>query len=172
MKNAARISSSADRAERLIRDLLDFTQARLGPGIPIARGPVDLHELVARVAEEVNHAFPDRQLIVQSEGDGRGEWDADRLAQVLHNLFTNALKYSPAGTPMRVTSRRKGDTLELEVNNAGAPIAPELLPELFKPLRRGTQGTAKNDGSIGLGLFIVEQIVLAHGGSVSVRSTA
>ncbi|MCP3057492.1 ATP-binding protein [Myxococcus sp. K38C18041901] len=171
-KSALRIQSSVERAIRLVRDLLDFTQARLGDGIPVTRGPLDVHQLVAHVAEELGHAFPERELVVGAEGDGRGAWDGDRLTQVMHNLATNALKYSPASTPVRLSSRGADAEVVLEVHNQGAPIPHEQMVELFKPLRRGHHEAERRTGSIGLGLFIVESIVRAHGGSVQVRSNA
>ena len=173
MKSVVRIQSSADRATRLVRDLLDFTQARLGEGIPITRTLIDFHDVVGHSVEEVQSAFPEREVLFHAEGSGRGTWDGDRIAQVVHNLVTNALKYSPDGTPVRVTSRAAEDgNVLLEVHNAGEPIPPELLPNLFKPLQRGVQTEPRKSGSIGLGLFIVEQLVRAHGGLVSARSSA
>jgi signal transduction histidine kinase len=172
LKGVVRIQSSADRAVRLVRDLLDFTRARLGEGIPVTRTRLDFHEVVDRSVEEVRSAFPGREVPFHAEGSGHGEWDGDRIAQVVHNLATNALKYSPEGTPVRVASRAVDGEVRLEVHNAGEPIAPELLPNLFKPLQRGVQEDSQKSGSIGLGLFIVDQIVRAHGGHVSVSSSA
>jgi signal transduction histidine kinase len=172
-KTAARILSSADRAHRMIRDLLDFTQARLSGGIPVRAGPMDLHDIAQHVVEETRIASPDRDIQVEFKGDGRGEWDADRIAQVLTNLVSNALAYSPQGTPVRVELRDEGDAVVASVQNQGTPIAPELLPRLFEPLTRGQrQGRDKGSRSIGLGLYIVDHIVRAHGGTVGVRSSA
>jgi phosphoserine phosphatase RsbU/P len=170
-RSAARIVSSADRAHRMIRDLLDYTQARMGGGIPIRPEPLDLHELTEQVVEEARAAFPERSLQLSHAGDGRGRWDADRVAQVLSNVVTNALKYSPAGTPVRVESRGEGGGMLVRVQNAGAPIAPELLPRIFEPLQRGGGHLGFSDRSIGLGLYIVRELVLAHGGQVHVEST-
>ncbi len=157
---------------RLVRDLLDFTQARLGQGIPIVPRPLDLHPLVHEALEEARNSFPERELHFSPAGDGRGAWDRDRLLQVVHNLVTNALKYSPEGTPVRVATRGEESAVELEVHNQGEPIPPELMPELFQPLRRGGHEVERKTGSIGLGLFIVDQIVRAHRGEVHVRSSA
>jgi signal transduction histidine kinase len=110
---------------------------------------------------------------MEQSGDGRGVWDPDRLAQVIVNLLGNALQYSPLGTPVKVTMRGEREAVVLEVHNAGEPIPAELLPRVFEPMERGPQvqqGRAAR--SIGLGLFIVRHIVLAHGGRVSVRSLA
>lgn len=170
-RNAIRVLNSAERATRMIRDLLDFTQARQGGGIPLSRREANLHELVHTVLDEVRSTHPERTLVVEQSGDGTGEWDPDRLAQVISNLVGNAIQYSPPDTPVRVTTQGEVDAVVLEVHNAGAPIAPELLGRIFEPMERGTHQQAIRSGkSIGLGLFIVRHIVLAHGGRVSVRS--
>jgi sigma-B regulation protein RsbU (phosphoserine phosphatase) len=170
-RSAARIVSSADRAHRMIRDLLDYTQARMGGGIPIRTEALDLHELTEQVVEEARAAYPERTLELVHSGSGVGRWDADRVAQVLSNLVTNALKYSPADTPVRVESRGERDGMCLRVRNAGEPISSELLPRLFEPLQRGGGHVGFSDRSIGLGLYIVRELVEAHGGRVEVEST-
>ena len=170
VKNVLRIQSASARATRLVRDLLDFTSARLGKGILITRLPLNAHEVVQGALEDVRSAFPDRELSYNTEGDGHGEWDGDRLVQVVQNLATNAFRYSPSGTPVRVKMSGTPDAVVLEIHNGGLPIAPDLLPELFKPLRGRTQEGARKIGSIGLGLYIVDQLVRAHGGTVTVRS--
>ncbi|MBF5045264.1 PAS domain S-box protein [Aggregicoccus sp. 17bor-14] len=169
---AVRVQGSAERALRLVRDLLDFTRARVGGGIPLERRPLDLHALVAGALEELEAAFPEREVRLRTEGDGHGAWDADRLVQVLENLVTNALKYSPEATPVQVHTRGEEGHVLLEVHNAGAPIAPELLPRIFEPLQRATAELDRQGRSVGLGLYIVKQLVEAHGGRVGVRSTA
>lgn len=169
--SARRILASAERAGRMIRDLLDFTQARLG-GIPVHRAPVDLHTHAAQVLDELGHANPERTLELTREGDTQGEWDPDRIDQVISNLVANALKYSPLDSVVRVRTRGEADAVLLEVHNRGEPIPPERLPELFKPLSRGTAKADMQTRSIGLGLYIVDSIVRAHGGTIHVRSTA
>jgi sigma-B regulation protein RsbU (phosphoserine phosphatase) len=171
-KTAARIVSSAERAHRMIRDLLDFTQARLGSGIPVRPAPIDLHELAYQVVEEARTAHPERELLLTRLGDGLGSWDADRIAQVLSNILGNALRYGQEDTPVRIETEGQREQVFLRVHNQGTPIAPELLPHLFEPLTRGGTRLGHSDRSIGLGLYIVRQIVLAHGGTVEVHSTA
>ncbi|HYH96615.1 sensor histidine kinase [Hyalangium sp.] len=170
-KTVARILSCADRANRLIRDLLDFTQARMGGGIPVRPGSVDFHELTLQVVEEARVAHVERDLQVSQRGSGRGQWDSDRMAQVISNLVTNALKYSPENTPVRVESVGEAERMVLRVHNQGEPIAADLLPRIFEPLRRGKRRANRSDRSIGLGLYIVRELVLAHGGTVEVSST-
>jgi PAS domain S-box-containing protein len=170
-KTAARILSCAERSNRLIRDLLDFTQARMGGSIPIRPAPADLHELTLQVVEEARVAHVEREIRVSQSGDGRGQWDADRMAQVVSNLVTNALKYSPEKTPVQVETVGDGERVVLRVHNQGEPIAADLLPRIFEPLRRGKRRASRSDRSIGLGLYIVRELVQAHGGTVEASSS-
>ncbi|WNG60517.1 PAS domain S-box protein [Archangium gephyra] len=167
---ARRITAAAERASGMIRDLLDFTQARVGGGIPIHPQPLDFHEHVRRVVEEVRLAWPGRRIDIQASGEGQGEADEGRLAQVVTNLVGNALQHSPPGTPVRVSTRGVDSSLLMEVHNEGPAITAELLPMLFEPYRRGAEA-GPGRGSLGLGLYITRQIVLGHGGSVDVCST-
>lgn len=171
-KTVRRIVSAADRAARMIHDLLDFTHARLGGGIPVSPQPLELHAHVAGVLEELQHTHPDRELSLEHEGDTHGAWDPDRIAQLVVNLAGNALKYSPQGTTVTVRTRGEPGAVVLEVHNFGPPIAPDLLPHIFEPLSRGASKVDMQTRSIGLGLYIVESIVRAHNGRVEARSSA
>lgn len=166
-----RIKTSSKRALRLIRDLLDFTQARLGTGIPVAPTPVDLHNIVRDGLEDLRSAHPGRELVMEFSGDGTGVWDADRLSQLLANLVTNAVVYGEATRSVTVKVLGDADSVELTVHNWGEPIPAELTGELFQPLRQGATRRGAPVGNIGLGLFIVQQIALAHRGTVEVESS-
>jgi signal transduction histidine kinase len=167
-KAATRIYSAADRAHRLIRDLLDFTQARVG-GIPVSPRPVAPGELARQVLEEVQSASPERRLELRVETELPVEVDPDRLAQVMANLMGNAVQHSPAGTPVRVEVREEGEGVLFAVHNEGT-IPSDQLPVLFEPFHRGRETRTRAGGSLGLGLFISRQIVEAHGGRITVRS--
>lgn len=171
-KFARRIHSSAERSSRMISDLLDFTQARLGGGIQLERAPADLYTLTSTTIEEVETAYPDRDLELIRVGDTHGTWDADRIVQVVTNLVTNALKYSPPGTPVAVRAEGHEGMVELTVHNECPPIPPERLGRLFEPLQRASDQIDRKTRSVGLGLYIVDAIVRAHGGTVGVVSTA
>ncbi|QSQ22508.1 HAMP domain-containing histidine kinase [Pyxidicoccus parkwayensis] len=171
-KGIDRIRNATGRADRMIGDLLDFTQARLGGGIPIHRKPADLNELVRVVVEEVRLANPGRRIDVTTVGSGAGEWDTDRLAQVVTNLLSNALRYGAEDAPVRVETRAEDGVLELNVHNAGEPIHPDVLPILFQPMKRGTGREQATTRGLGLGLYIVDRIVHAHEGTVTVKSSA
>ncbi|NRD50924.1 PAS domain-containing sensor histidine kinase [Corallococcus sp. AB004] len=170
----ARILSSAERAHRMLRDVLDFTQARLGGGIPMDPREVDLLDLVRQVVDEVQQAHPDRRLEVDGRGGTRLWCDPDRLAQVITNLVNNALAYGDAHCPVRVRLRGQPGTVTLAVKNQGRPIPQHLMPHLFEPLKRAElrEGHRNNAHGLGLGLFIVKHIVDAHGGRLRVRSSA
>ncbi|WP_375768720.1 PAS domain S-box protein [Archangium gephyra] len=170
----ARINQGAERMTRMIADLLDFTRGRLGGGIPVEREPGDLFVLTYEVLEELRMTTLHSRISTQATGDGRGEWDRDRLTQVVQNLMSNALKHGAKGTPLRVTMEGEGDPVVLCIQNQGTPIPSELLPHLFDPFRRG-RGEGANDalsGGLGLGLYIVQEIVHAHDGSITVTSDA
>lgn len=170
MKITRRIHSSAERSVRMISDLLDFTQARLGGGIRLERRAVDMHRLASAAIDEVEATFTDRTVELLHEGDPRGTWDADRIAQVVTNLVTNALKYSPPGTPVAVRVEGRDNLVELSIHNEGPPIPPERLGQIFEPLQRATDEIDVKTRSVGLGLYIVDAIVRAHGGTVGVVS--
>lgn len=162
-----------DRAGRRMLEmtalLLDFTEGRFTGHLPIAPAPADLHEVCRGVVEELRAAAPGRTIALHLAGDGRGEWDAARLAQVVSNLVGNALEHGGRDGPVRVSVRGVGREVVLTVEDPGPGIAPEILPVLFEPFRRG----ARAGGSVhaGLGLYIVRQIVDAHGGEIAVRSS-
>lgn len=169
-KTIARILMSAQRVSAMIHDLLDFTQARLGGSIPIGRKPGDLHAIVRRTVDEMEVAHPDRVIVLRHDGNAEGEWDADRMTQVVGNLLSNAIAYSPDDSVIRVSTSREGGNVVLAIRNEGQPIAPALLPLLFEPMQRASSELTNVNRSVGLGLYIVKHIVEAHGGSVSVRS--
>jgi len=165
-----RILTVGQRASRLITDLLDLTQARLGSGLAVAPAPIDLHATVAEAVQELAQAYPERLLRHVPQGAGACVADADRLAQLVVNLVSNALAYGAAQAPVVVTSRIEADAFSIAVANDGEPIAPETLRRLFTLMVRGGGATPADHG-IGLGLFIVSEIAKAHGGTASVVST-
>ncbi len=169
-----RILSSSDRAHRMITSLLDFTQARVGGGLPIQPSAFNMHEFVDLVLQEVELSRPGSQFRRERSGDGQGEWDSDRVAQLVTNLVNNALTYGEPGEPVTVGIAGEQDDVRLWVHNMGKPIDDASMPLLFEPMHRGKGATTRvvsQNGSIGLGLYIVKQIVLAHGGSIDVQSS-
>jgi PAS domain S-box-containing protein len=168
-----RIDRAARRMAELIRTLLDFTQVRFHGMLPVSPAPTDLAEVARAIVDELRAAEPDRTIELDVRGDARGQWDPARLGEVLSNLVGNALAHGAAAEPVHVAIDLDGDDVRLRVHNGGVAIAPELKGELFEPFRRGAQpdGASRARG-LGLGLYIVRQIVLAHDGDITVDSTA
>jgi signal transduction histidine kinase len=166
---AARILSSGKRMSRMIEDMLDMARARLAGGIPLKREAADLGALVDRVVGEIQAAYPDRRIDIQKAGDLNGNWDGERLAQVVSNLLGNALQHGDEADAVKVNvTGTESEAVEITVENSGT-IPADLLPRLFDPFRGAQRQTGRTEG-LGLGLYIVHQIVLAHGGSVDVIS--
>jgi sigma-B regulation protein RsbU (phosphoserine phosphatase) len=170
-RTLSRIMRSTERANRLIADLLDFTQARLGTGLPVSLTTIDLHATIAEAVEELTLAYPNRALVHQFEGDGPCIADAGRLAQLVGNLVSNAVAYGTPQSPVTVISRIEPASFSVSVHNSGPPIPPATRSEIFQPLKRGS-GASNAGRSIGLGLFIVREIAKAHAGSTDVQSSA
>lgn len=169
-----RIARSARRMNELVRDLLDLTLTRFGSGIPIARADMDLARVALYAVEEMSTAHPNSVLRIETSGELRGEWDAARLSQVLANLLANAVQYGTAKKPIMVTVQGGTEDVVLRVHNEGPPIARADLPGLFNPLKRlASEGAGAGDApNLGLGLYIAEQIVTAHRGTIAVESSA
>jgi signal transduction histidine kinase len=168
----ARAATSASRMNQMVLDLLEFTRTRLGDGIPVVRTEVDLGRVLHDVIGEIAALYPDSPLQVETDGDLSGEWDGDRLTQVVTNLLGNAVQHGSAGAPIRVSARGEGDDVTLSVHNDGPAIAVAEQSAIFQEGRRGNERPHASDRRHqGLGLYIVERIVAAHGGTVAVSSS-
>lgn len=166
-----RIVRSTERANRLIADLLDFTQARIGKTLSVSLERTDVHEAVAHAVDELAHVYPGRMLRHVRKGEGLSSADANRLAQLVGNLVSNAMVYGKPDAAVTVTSSIDSASFSIGVHNEGTPIPQDLRTRIFQPMTRGTNaGSATR--SIGLGLFIVREIAKAHGGTASVASSA
>jgi signal transduction histidine kinase len=165
---AARLRSSGKRMNAIIDDLFDLARVRLGGGITIEPTTADLLEVAHRVVAEQQQSRPKRRFEVVPEGDLRGEWDHRRLEQVLSNLIGNAERHGEPDSPITVRLEGRDGDVTFSVHNRGV-IAPDLLPVLFDPFRQGREKASRE--GLGLGLFIVRQVIEAHGGTVDVTST-
>jgi len=168
-KSATRLRNSSTRMLQIIDELFDLSRARLGGGIPIDRRPVDLASISAKTVAEFETSCPDRKVLLSCEGDLHGEWDGGRLAQVLSNLVGNAVRHGTAGEPITLDLRGTGDEVSISVHNRGH-IPEDLAPRLFEPFQSGAGPRTRTEG-LGLGLYIVQQIVIAHAGEVHVTSS-
>jgi PAS domain S-box-containing protein len=167
-----RIDRAARRMAEMIRTVLDFTQVRFHGSLPVWRVPTDLAEVARAVVDELRATEPGRAIEIEVDGDAHGNWDPARLGQVVSNLVGNALVHGAPGEPVRLSIEVIGNDVWLSVHNAGAAIAPDERAALFEPFHRGAavHGGAQGRG-LGLGLYIVRQIVLAHDGAITVDST-
>ena len=162
-----RIIRVSGRMARLVKELLDFTQARIGQGVTIHRRPVDLVGLLKRTIDGgVREAELGRD---DTPAQLEGNWDEDRVEQMLANLIGNALSHSPTASTVRVALRLDGDDVVIAVanQNRDGPIPPALMRVLFEPF---TRGPGESTEGVGLGLFIVHHLANAHGGQIAVKS--
>ena len=168
-KCVERLQSSGTRMLHIIEELFDLARARLGGGIPIERQPLDLEAIARKTVAEFEATNPSRQIDVLVSGNVKGNWDIGRLGQVLSNLIGNALRHGSVTVPITVELVGSEQEVVASVHNGGF-IAADLMPRLFDPFQSGVGRRTRAEG-LGLGLYIVQQIVQAHGGDVQVRSS-
>jgi signal transduction histidine kinase len=171
LRTLRRMRSAGQRMTEMIEQLLDLTRARLAGGLGFARArrPVELKSLVDRTVEELHGLDPEHRIVVEGVENCVTSGDPDRLLQLFSNIIANALQHGEAGSPVRVRIDCSEQEVCLGVHNRGV-IPAELLPTLFDPFRKRGPTRSKSPG-LGLGLFICQQIAVAHGGSVEVSST-
>lgn len=171
---AARLLRSGASLRALLDDLTEFNRATLGQSLKVTPTDADLGAAVTDELEQLRGAHPGRRIELSATGDGRGRWDAARMQQLLRNLVSNAIQHGSPDQPVRVALQGEEADVRLEVTNHGPEIEPSALDQIFEPLRRGPgQGDGHDPRrGLGLGLFIVREIVKAHGGEVDVRSAS
>jgi signal transduction histidine kinase len=159
---------AAARMGRMVRDLLDMTRSRPAAGMPIERVHIDLPAVLGELVEEIRAAHPVSEITLTCHGACSGDWDVDRISQLFGNLLTNAIEHGAPRRPVEISVHCHETEVTVCVVNEGATILPETLAHVFDRFRRGRGGPK---GGIGLGLHIASEIVRAHGGTISVRST-
>jgi PAS domain S-box-containing protein len=167
-----RMHRSLRRMTRLVNALLDFARSREGVSIPIRRERLDLGGLCREVLDELSAGHSRRQLELEVGGPVLGAWDGDRLAQVVSNLVNNAVHHGDKDLPVRIRVSATETSACLEVHNWGAPITAADLAHVFDPFWTARGSDPGRAQGAGLGLYIVREIVVAHGGTVDARSSA
>ena len=169
--NLAAMHDEALRLTSLLDDLSALADAER-PGLLLSLAPVDLAAVAAGPAEALKQAFADKGIAFTTDLQAAVvAGDRKRLEQVVVNLLTNALRYTDAGGRVSLTVRQAGDDAVLEVADSGVGIAPEDLPHVFTRFWRGEKSRSRATGGAGIGLSIVQELVRAHGGRVTVEST-
>ncbi|MDP3253509.1 MAG: sensor histidine kinase [Hydrogenophaga sp.] len=176
-KQAGILLRSVSQMRVLLDDLVEYARHRHGSGFDIETKALDLGDFTRNTLDEIAAIRNERVIHLDSQGDLDGEWDARRLHQALSNLIFNALKYGEADAPIFITlDGTSPDEVELSVQNTGEPIPPTALAKLFDPFVRGgaedvsSQTLWSAGASLGLGLYVVQEITKAHGGTVEVVS--
>ncbi|MGB6212592.1 sensor histidine kinase [Pseudomonas mandelii] len=169
---AVNIKHGARHMAAMVGDLLELVRSRLGKSLPIERAPMDLADAAHAAIAEACAGNPECDPTVHVKGDTRGAWDAGRVSQLLQNLIGNALQHGLNKRDVTVTLTGEPDTVRLTVHNYGAPIPEEAIGTIFDPLvRSADEQLGQPSTSLGLGLFIVKEVVDAHGGTIEVSSS-
>ena len=135
-RSVSRIVSSSDRARRMLRDFLDFTQARSTGRVPVTPKSANIRQIARHVFDELCLLHPDRRATIEHHGEEQGTWDGDRIAQVIGNLLNNAFQHSSSTAPIQLRTRGESDYVIVEVQNEGTPIPPEDIARFFQPFGR------------------------------------
>ena len=169
---ASRLIRSGASIKALLDDLVDFNRINLGLGIKLSLAHADLHALFADELEQLRGAHPTYQLTLEVAGDVQGLWDGPRLQQMLRNLVVNAVTHGARDKTVQVTVAGEESTVRIEVKNDGPAIERSVMDKIFDPLKRGViEAPHRSTGAgLGLGLFIVREIVRGHEGRVEARS--
>jgi signal transduction histidine kinase len=167
---AGDINKDSQRLNRMINEMLDLDRMESGR-MTIRPEPIDLNSVVDDVAGRVRPNAPNHTLTLDLQPDlPQVQADRDRMTQVASNLLNNAVKYSPTGGRITVTTRADGPELRLDVRDEGLGIPPDALETIFERFSRVDSLATKDIQGTGLGLPIVRQIVQLHGGKVWAES--
>lgn len=160
------VGKSVGRMAGLIDDVLDFARGRLGGGIAVNKADrVPLAPMLRQVVDELATGHPDRRIEVELDGIGDCRCDPARIGQLLSNLVANALTHGASDAPVTVRGVMIDGIVELSVGNAGRPISPEAMANLFQPFVRASSRPSQQ--GLGLGLYIASEIARAHGGTLT-----
>jgi signal transduction histidine kinase len=170
---ASQILVSARRMSHMINDILELARVRLGSGIIIHPAPTCMRRICESVVVEMQAVFPKRAFQLKGDDELPGEWDENRLSQLVSNLVSNAVQHGASNSAVIITAKSISDGVEVSVHNEGTPIPSDKIPKLFDAFYQLDNGEADADStSLGLGLYICKEIIAAHGGTIDVRSSA
>ena len=172
LKGLDAIERNVKTQARIISDILDVSRINSGK-LQLDRQWLDPAELVLSSIASLSSTIDERRIMVETDLEGaheRAYLDAARYQQILWNLMTNAVKFSPEGGRVQVTLARRGDRLVLQVRDFGAGIKPEFLPHLFDRFTQSDSPGNRRHGGLGLGLSIVKHLVDLHGGQAGAVS--
>ena len=172
-ESLALIRRNIELEARLVDDLLDITRISKGK-LEVHQSTIDLHETVHHAADMCRSSALNKQIDLTVRADATEHYvrgDGTRLAQVFWNLILNAVKFTPAGGKITIsTSNPVADSVRVEITDTGIGIAPEMLSRIFEPFEQGEKSLSRHLGGVGLGLSIAKALVEAHGGSITARS--
>ena len=167
---AKEMRASVSRAQALIENVLDFARGRLGDGLTLTRNAAQpLAPVLEQVVAEIRSIAPDRQIMAHFSIDHPVDCDPGRIGQLASNLIANAVTHGAPGIPIEVEAHTTESRFVLSVANGGVPIPAAARAQLFQPFFRGA--VRRSQQGLGLGLFIVNEIAKAHGGSMEVASS-
>ena len=161
-----RIQSSSGRMQRLIGHVLDLSRINGGIGLGMQLVPVELNPLLADLVDELSVAHPGTAYTVHMPGAVRALADPDRIVQVLTNLLSNARHHGTPLEPVEVLVEALDGNVVIAVKNAGPPIPPQEEERLFDPFKHSSGQGSSNRRGLGLGLYIADQIVRGHNGTL------
>ncbi|MBA3539517.1 MAG: hybrid sensor histidine kinase/response regulator [Deltaproteobacteria bacterium] len=166
------IARNARSQAQLIEDLLDMNRIVSGT-IRLDVQRIDLAAIIEAALDSVQPSADAKSIVIRRTLDpkaGPVHGDPNRLQQVVWNLLTNAVKFTPKGGKIHVLVQRVNSHIEISVHDSGMGISEEFLPHLFERFRQADSSTTRRYGGLGLGLSIVKQLVELHGGSVTAQS--
>jgi signal transduction histidine kinase len=164
------MQTSIDRMAALIDNVLDFARGRLGGGLSLELKQVPPGPLLSHVVSELAAAHPEREILFDCTSERPVRCDPRRIGQLVSNLVGNAITHGAPDRPIRVHCAIEEEQLSISVANAGVEIPAAAIAKLFHPFVRG-EGGNRQEG-LGLGLYIASEIASAHGGKLSVQSSA
>ena len=175
LEAARRVNRGAARMSGMIKDLLEYTRTRLGRSIPISAEAGSMGEICRLAFDEIRAVHPERIFKLETAGDLKGQFDSERIQQVLLNLLNNAVRHGERDQPITLSAKGDAEKVTVKVQNRGRPIPADQLQVIFNPLVQIPSALVDEDSelstSLGLGLYIAREIVTMHGGTIVAESS-